>query len=236
MDHSIFSQNVRRSPCNTCNTSLITMRVFQLFALLSTFATNVESTHVPIFQVTVTCDLHDATMVKSDCDNSIKGNGPPVWDLVSAILMTCTWGAMDSPAAEFSNFAAGWEIYTPHARRHLRQHQERELGTCSGTCYSPMSSCCLLDSSFCAGNCSNCDCQQRRLGNENDMIENVLASNGNDHAPRRLPNNDNLTQCEVAMGDLRDILLALKKPNFCLGEGPATQNQAAVKCKEHRFF
>jgi hypothetical protein len=222
------------------------MRVLQLLALLSTFATTVESTHVPIFQVTVACDLHDATMDKVDCDDSIKGKGPPVWDLVSAILMTCTWGAMDSPAAEFSNFAAGWEVYTPHARRILGEEQERELGTCSGTCYSPMSSCCLLDSSFCAGCCSNCDCPQRRLGEEEDMIENVLASNENDevsneivdHAPRRLPDNDNLTQCEVALGHLRDILLALKKPNFCLGEGPATlsKSDAAIKCKEHRFL
>jgi hypothetical protein len=218
------------------------MRVLQLFALVSTFAAYVESTPMPIFHITVTCDVHEQTVNRSDCDSQF--NGGTVWDEISGILMECTWDVMNEPEEDYPDFVAGWEVYTPHARRILLEQQERQLHTCSRTCYSPGSSCCLLDCSLCAGNCSNCQCS-RRLGNEEDNIENFLANNRNDevsndivdHAPRRLPDNDNLGQCEVAIDDLRDLLLAQSTPNLCLGEGPATQTKsdAAVKCQKHIF-
>jgi hypothetical protein len=131
---------------------------------------------------------------------------------VSETLRSCTQLGMEQGYGK-----ADWQMYTAE-RRNLRfQQQQRELRRCTGTCYSPRSSCCMLDSSFCAGKCNNCACD-RRL-DEKQEIEEVLA-NEFEHS-MTLPNvkhrNAVIEDCVAKMEELRTSLLAQPTSNLCLG-------------------
>jgi hypothetical protein len=198
-------------------------RSFRILALLSMFATRQVASN----DIMVTCSVDEGTRSIDDCDlPPAVGGTTNVWYEVSEVLRTCSQLGLERGLD-----AEAWTLYSLEPKRNLRQQDEqRELGTCSGTCYSPWSSCCLLWSGFCAGICgSGCDCNNRRLS-EADEIENVLANNNsgkdaelsnNDvaHAPRRTQEEHReavIADCVAMLEQLRTTLLALPTPNLCL--------------------
>jgi hypothetical protein len=191
-----------------------TMRFLRLLALLSMFATTVESNMEG--DMIVTCNVDEETRNKGDCTES-------VWDEIDAALLQCSYDGMDLAASQsLETFGVEWQLYTNKTavRRNLRQ--ERDLKTCRGTCYKPRSSCCLLHSSFCAGKCRNCACS-RRLSEEEE-IEEVFANRelanegGKQDQRRRLVGGQDdvvITTCVARLEALRISLLA--RNNLCMG-------------------
>jgi hypothetical protein len=186
------------------------VRVLPLFALLSIVATTVESS---MGDIMVTCNVDEATRSEGHCTES-------VWDEIEAALLQCSSNGIQ--ASDLETFEVGWELYTPRpavaVRRNLRQ--ERDLRRCTGTCYRPRSSCCLLHCSFCAGKCNRCACS-RRLSEEEE-IEEVLANReltyeDDKHDQRRLDGRqqDVIDQCVIKLEALRARLLS--QNNLCMG-------------------
>jgi hypothetical protein len=200
-------------------------RLLPLFALFSLFATTVESNMEG--DIMVTCNVDEGTRIKGDCTES-------VWDEIEAALLQCSFEGMDLPASQtLDMFKVDWKLNTSRTRRNLRQ--ERDLRRCTGTCYTPRSSCCLLHSSFCASKCTNCSCDYRRLS-EKEEIENVLANSepaneDSRHDERRLlgGREDVIATCVATLEALRVSLLA--RNNLCMGDSIT----AAITCDANLY-
>jgi hypothetical protein len=221
------------------------VRVLPLFAILSMFATTVESNMEGdnddvTDEMMVTCNVDENTRNKEHCNwAGSTGADSQVWDDIEAALLQCSYDGMDladSQTLEF--FGVGWELYTPRpadaVRRNLRQ--ERDLRRCTGTCYSRRSSCCLLHSSFCSGKCNRCACS-RRLSEEEE-IEEVLANRELGYEDSKQDQRRRLVggQDDVVIKTCVDKMMALRKDlvekgNFCMG----TSITAPITCDANLY-
>jgi hypothetical protein len=179
---------------------MMSTRPFRILALLFMLAAKVESN-----DIMVTCNVDEGTRKMDDCTTEVMND-------ISETLRSCAQLGMEEGYNK-----ADWEIYSLE-RRNLSFQPERELATCTASCIPPWSACCLLDASICGGMCSNCSCN-RRLGVKEE-IEDVLANNNMEHAPRRT-NEDHrqavIAGCVAKMEELRARLIDLPTSNLCLG-------------------